>query len=124
MEDQILSLGVTNISACLLGSAQKQKSQVVDEIFNYGYNLVYMTPEFCTGENGRDLLKKMADKLTIRLIAIDEAHCISFWGHDFRHQYRDLGILHELIPDVPILAVTATATPVVRQDLIQILQLK
>nr|CAH7722032.1 unnamed protein product [Callosobruchus chinensis] len=66
----------------------------------------------------------MVAKLNIVLIAVDEAHCVSSWGHDFRLQYRQLGILRELMPGVPILAVTATATPVVQEDIVKVLKLK
>lgn len=70
------------------------------------------------------LLKNMNEKLTLTLIAIDEAHCISTWGHDFRFQYRELGKLKTLLPNVPFLAVTATATHQVRSDIISSLKLR
>lgn len=70
------------------------------------------------------MLKNAYKKLSISLIAIDEAHCVSSWGHDFRYSYRLLGNLRELMPNVPILAVTATATPQVRTDIIKVLKLK
>ncbi|RZB39908.1 Werner syndrome ATP-dependent helicase, partial [Asbolus verrucosus] len=124
MEDQILSLKVSNIPACLLGSAQKSQSKVISEIFNNLYNIVYVTPEFCTGDLGTDVLKRMSRELSVILIAVDEAHCISSWGHDFRYQYRQLGFLHSVFPEVPILAVTATATTKVREDIIQSLNLR
>ena len=86
--------------------------------------MVYLTPEFCTGDYGADLLKKMSTELSVVLIAIDEAHCISSWGHDFRHQYRQLGTLRTIFSEVPIIAVTATATSRVRQDIITNLKLR
>ncbi|KAJ8917869.1 hypothetical protein NQ315_010782 [Exocentrus adspersus] len=124
MEDQVLAMQVSSISACLLGTANKKQKETIEEIFENKYSLVYLTPEFCTGEYGQDLLKTLYAKLSISLVAVDEAHCVSSWGHDFRHQYRKLGILKDLMPDVPILAVTATATQQVKDDIIETLQLR
>ncbi|CAH1115190.1 unnamed protein product [Psylliodes chrysocephalus] len=124
MEDQILSLKVANIPACLLGTANVQKEKTYKEISENKYRLVYLTPEFCAGERGTELLHEWSNTLPLTLIAIDEAHCVSSWGHDFRASYRKLGELRNLIPDVPILAVTATATEKVRIDIIKTLQLR
>lgn len=124
MEDQVLSLTIANISACLLGTAQKNSSQTIADILASKFSLVYLTPEFCTGEFGISLLKDMNSKLQIALIAVDEAHCVSSWGHDFRHSYRTLGMLKTLLPEVPVLAVTATATERVRSDIIKSLKLE
>lgn len=66
----------------------------------------------------------MDDKLFLTLFAIDEAHCVSTWGHDFRFQYRELGKLRHNFPHVPILAVTATATQRVRNDIVSSLNLR
>lgn len=66
----------------------------------------------------------MDDKLTLILIAIDEAHCVSTWGHDFRFSYRNLGAIRRILSHVPILAVTATATPRVRNDIVNSLNLR
>lgn len=115
---------MANIPSCLLGSAQTNQKQVRSEILEGKYNLVYMTPEFCCGDYGSELLKEIDDKLFLVLFAIDEAHCVSTWGHDFRFQYRELGRLKHLFPHVPILAVTATATTRVRNDIITSLNLK
>ncbi|KAK4875425.1 hypothetical protein RN001_011847 [Aquatica leii] len=124
MEDQVLSLEMCNISACLLGTAQTRQKEVVEEIFEQKYSLVYLTPEFCCGDYGKYILKRLNDNLLLILIAIDEAHCVSSWGHDFRQQYRQLGKLRDILPNVPILAVTATATPRVRNDIVSCLKLK
>lgn len=124
MEDQVLSLKVTNIPACLLGSANDKQQQTIEDILENKYSLVYCTPEFVTGDYGNNFLIRMKETLSITLIAIDEAHCVSSWGHDFRFQYRQLGVLKKMMPDVPILAVTATATQKVRNDIVTSLNLK
>lgn len=125
MQDQVLSLKMRNIPACLLGSAQTEKSTVVDDLFKGQYRLIYITPEFCTNEYGENLLIRLTDnQVNITLIAIDEAHCVSQWGHDFRKSYRHLGNLRKLFPDVPIITLTATATPQVRADIIASLRLR
>lgn len=123
MEDQVLSLTIANIPACLLGSAQKNTSNVVDDIFKSKYSVIYLTPELCTSDYGRSLMEDMHLKLQITLIAVDEAHCVSSWGHDFRPSYRNLGILRKVFSGTPILAVTATATEKVRRDIVKILNL-
>lgn len=70
------------------------------------------------------MLTEAYGKLPITLIAVDEAHCVSSWGHDFRPSYRRLNRLKLMMPNVPILAVTATATTKVRDDIIKVLNLK
>nr|XP_014349917.1 PREDICTED: Werner syndrome ATP-dependent helicase [Latimeria chalumnae] len=98
MEDQVLQLKIANIPACFLGSAQFQN--VLQEV------------------------KKLDNNKGISLIAVDEAHCISEWGHDFRSSYRTLGSLKRMLPNVPIVALTATASPSIRQDIVRSLGLK
>lgn len=120
MEDQVLSLSVLNIKACLLGSAQKQK--LFDDIVLGLYRVVYLTPEYLTGSVGISMLQKLAGNLT--LVAIDEAHCVSSWGHDFRGAFRALSCIREIVPEVPLMALTATATKSVLNDIVQVLRLK
>lgn len=124
MEDQVLALTVADIPACLLGSAQTQPTKVLEGIFEKKYSIIYLTPEFCTGDFGLELMQKMNATLDITLIAVDEAHCVSSWGHDFRHAYRQLGVIRQIFPNTPILAVTATATVKVRNDISSVLHLK
>ncbi|XP_065095775.1 bifunctional 3'-5' exonuclease/ATP-dependent helicase WRN-like [Ochlerotatus camptorhynchus] len=120
MEDQVLSLNLSNIPSCLLGSAQR--ANPIPDIKAGKFRVVYLTPEYVTGEVGKQLLENVADQLV--LIAIDEAHCLSKWGHDFRPAYRNLGVIRRWCPKVPILAVTATATPNVREDIVASLGLR
>ncbi|KAK3522147.1 hypothetical protein QTP70_026962 [Hemibagrus guttatus] len=119
MEDQVLQLKMSNISACFLGSAQTQN--VFADLQKGYFRVVYMTPEFCSGNIS--LLEQLNKSVGICLIAVDEAHCISQWGHDFRSAYRELGKLKRILPDVPIVALTATASPSIRDDIVNSLHL-
>ena len=78
---------IANISACFLGSAQTEKGKVIKKLLSGEYGVCYMTPEFASG-SGIELLRKLEVKVGVCLIAIDEAHCVSQWGHDFRSTYR------------------------------------
>ncbi|XP_013772432.1 uncharacterized protein LOC106457546 [Limulus polyphemus] len=122
MEDQVTALRVANIEACLLGSAQKEKSTVLGDLMSGKYKLLYITPEYATAAT--EVLDKLHLKVGISLIAIDEAHCVSQWGHDFRPSFRQLGGLRTHFSEVPFIAMTATATPVVKKDIISSLRLK
>ncbi|XP_056345856.1 bifunctional 3'-5' exonuclease/ATP-dependent helicase WRN isoform X2 [Oenanthe melanoleuca] len=119
MEDQVLQLTMTGIPACFLGSAQSK--QVKDSITGGQYRVIYMTPEFCSGN--LKLLQDLDQTIGITLIAVDEAHCISEWGHDFRNSFRTLGLLKKALPSVPIIALTATASPSIREDIVKCLNL-
>uniref|UniRef100_W5MXX5 DNA 3'-5' helicase n=1 Tax=Lepisosteus oculatus TaxID=7918 RepID=W5MXX5_LEPOC len=119
MEDQVLQLKMSNIPACFLGSAQTDN--VFMDLKRGHFRVVYMTPEFCSGNAA--LIRQLDSDVGITLLAIDEAHCISEWGHDFRSAYRSLGFLKNILPDVPIVALTATASPSIRQDIVKSLNL-
>ncbi|NWX91693.1 WRN helicase, partial [Nothoprocta pentlandii] len=120
MEDQVLQLTMSEIPACLLGSAQLKN--IKEDIKAGHYRVIYMTPEFCSGN--LSLLQELDRTIGITLIAVDEAHCISEWGHDFRSSFRSLGSLKKVLPLVPIMALTATASPSIREDIVRCLNLK
>ncbi|XP_060237578.1 bifunctional 3'-5' exonuclease/ATP-dependent helicase WRN [Meriones unguiculatus] len=120
MEDQVLQLEMSNIPACLLGSAQSKN--ILGDIKLGKYRIIYITPEFCSGN--LDLLQELESNIGITLIAVDEAHCISEWGHDFRSSFRTLGSLKKALPLVPIIALSATASASIREDIIRCLNLK
>lgn len=120
MEAQVHTLVKTGIPACFLGSAQKE-SNILQRVFRNEFNLVFCCPEYLQGFNGKNLLTTLKNRLT--LVAIDEAHSISQWGHEFRKDYLKLNIIRDIIPNVPILAVTATATENVRNEIIQMVRL-
>ncbi|MEJ1285015.1 Werner syndrome RecQ like helicase [Cricetulus griseus] len=120
MEDQVLQLEMSNIPACLLGSAQSKN--ILGDIKLGKYRIIYITPEFCSGN--LDLLRQLDSNIGITLIAVDEAHCISEWGHDFRSSFRTLGSLKIALPLVPVIALSATASSLIREDIIRCLNLK
>ncbi|XP_063095870.1 bifunctional 3'-5' exonuclease/ATP-dependent helicase WRN isoform X3 [Cavia porcellus] len=119
MEDQVLQLEMSNIPACFLGSAQS--NNVLEDAKLGKYRIIYITPEFCSGN--LDLLRQLQANIGIALIAVDEAHCISEWGHDFRSSFRTLGSLKTALPLVPIVALTATASSSIQEDIIRCLKL-
>ncbi|XP_078065693.1 bifunctional 3'-5' exonuclease/ATP-dependent helicase WRN isoform X2 [Mustelus asterias] len=109
--------GVTVVISPLISLMEDQVLQLTGH-----FKVIYMTPEFCSGSIS--LLKKLDDSVGITVIAVDEAHCISEWGHDFRNSYRKLGALKRFLPQTPVVALTATASPSIRSDIIESLMLK
>lgn len=116
MKDQVDALRANGISAEYLNSSLDHSTavQVERKAQSGGVSLLYVAPERVAMPGFRRFLKT----LDLRLIAIDEAHCISEWGHDFRPDYRDLSNLRLEFPQTPIMALTATATGRVRQDIV------
>ncbi|GAX75931.1 hypothetical protein CEUSTIGMA_g3374.t1 [Chlamydomonas eustigma] len=121
MEDQVQALKARGIKACFLGSAQNSK-EVKEAAWQGAYQLVYLTPE--TALACKDNLSMLQQRRGISLLAIDEAHCVSEWGHDFRKDFLQLGELRARLPGVPIMALTATATPKVQDEITRRLRLR
>jgi len=119
MDDQRLILEELGVSSCCYNSNVENKHHMRRDILQCKYKFVYITPESVT--KMKEFLLALDDKQGISLIAIDEAHCISSYGFDFRKAYRELTFLKECLPKVPILALTATATPVVAKDICKVL---
>ncbi len=121
MKDQVDSLKANGISASFINSTLR-KEEVEDaktRLLEQKDKILYIAPERLASEDFLPFLKT----LDISLFAIDEAHCISEWGHDFRPEYRKLGTLRAHFPNVPIAALTATAIPEVQNDIIRALRL-
>lgn len=114
MHDQLRSARALGIRAASLTSADADWRETQDRLVAGDLDLLYVAPERATGEAFRALL----DRASISLFAIDEAHCVSEWGHDFRPDYRLLRPLLDAYPDVPRLALTATADRHTREDIL------
>jgi len=121
MQDQVRALEESGIEAAFLNSTLSREAQddVVRRLKSGDIQLLYVAPERLVQPRTRSML---AD-VPLALIAIDEAHCVSQWGHDFRQDYLALDTLGELFPGVPRMALTATATPIVRQEIVERLAL-
>ena len=118
MKDQVDTLTGNGVPAALYNSslAAADKSAVVAGLREGRFRLLYVSPERLVGE-GSDGFLALLGKCRVSFVAIDEAHCISQWGHDFRPEYRQLGRLRELLPGISVHAYTATATARVRTDI-------
>jgi len=121
MQDQVAALHELGIGAGFLNSNQTldEQNQVKSQLQNGELQLLYVAPERLNTARTRALLLDVP----LSVIAIDEAHCVSQWGHDFRHDYLELGELKSLFPGVPRLALTATATSRVREEIVSRLEL-
>ncbi|MHC5103103.1 MAG: DNA helicase RecQ [Planctomycetota bacterium] len=115
MKDQVDSLVECGVSAMRLDSSMSadEQAETLNTIHEGAVKLLYLSPERVLTDGLISLLKK----IPLAYFAIDEAHCVSMWGHDFRPEYRQLGRLREIFPDVTIAAYTATATEQVRNDI-------
>jgi ATP-dependent DNA helicase RecQ len=122
MQDQVKDLVSKNLKAVLLGSqlSAQEESIVFKEIEAKKYQFIYCSPEKLAQKHFQTLLSGLA----IQLFAIDEAHCISQWGYDFRPSYRKLDFIKKTFPTIPILAMTASAIPLVQKDMLVQLGLK
>lgn len=121
MKDQVETLKANGIEAAALNSDSTNETDTVvrRKCMSGDMKLLYMSPEKLLTE-----IPYLLSHIKISLFAIDEAHCISQWGHDFRPDYTQLGQLHEHFPDVPIMALTATADKVTRHDILEQLKIQ
>ncbi|KAH9662481.1 ATP-dependent DNA helicase q-like 3 [Citrus sinensis] len=128
MENQVIGLQEKGIAAEFLSSTQTMqvKTKIYEDLDSGkpSLRLLYVTPELTATPGFMSKLKKIHSRGLLNLVAIDEAHCISSWGHDFRPSYRKLSSLRNYLPDVPILALTATAAPKVQKDVMESLCLQ
>jgi ATP-dependent DNA helicase RecQ len=117
MRDQVDALAALDLPATFLNSSitEKEKNTRMEEIQAGEYKLVYLAPERIDSAG----FIPFVQTLDIARLVIDEAHCISSWGHDFRPDYRKILMLREALGNPPVTAVTATATPIVRKDIVE-----
>ena len=122
MQDQVSAMKLLGVRASFLNSTlSASEARAIEQALLAGeLDLLYIAPERFTQPNTLKLLRQAS----ISLFAIDEAHCVSQWGHDFRADYLQLSLLHELFPEVPRIALTATADARTREDIISRLQLE
>lgn len=122
MKDQVEQLRKKGISALAIhtGMPYKELMKTMDLAINGKIKFLYLSPERIQTK----LFQEFLPELPINLLAIDEAHCISQWGYDFRPSYLQLSALRSALPKVPVLALTASATPLVQQDIIRQLDLR
>jgi ATP-dependent DNA helicase RecQ len=125
MKDQVDTLVGNGVAAAAYHSAltTDERTRVAGSIRDGRCRLVYVAPERLVGD-GREGFFNMLGRQTVSFVAIDEAHCISQWGHDFRPEYRQLATLRERLPGVTLNAYTATATARVRRDIVSQLGLR
>jgi ATP-dependent DNA helicase RecQ len=117
MKDQVENLKVKKIKALAIhsGLSREEIGHALDNCIYGDFKFLYLSPERLS----TDLFRARVQQMNVNLIAIDEAHCISQWGYDFRPSYMRIPELREIVPDVPVLALTATATPNVAEDIMQ-----
>src|SRR6186713_1224221 len=119
MKDQVDTLVGNGVPAACYHSAldSSEKSRVIAGLREGRFRLLYVAPERLVGD-GRDGFNALIGTMPISFVAIDEAHCISQWGHDFRPEYRQLAQLRDRWPSISLHAFTATATSRVRRDIV------
>lgn len=122
MNDQVHNLRLRGISAVAINSAlsSREIDIALDNAVYGSVKFIYLSPERLQS----DIVKVRIQKMKVALVAVDEAHCISEWGHDFRPAYRQIAEMRQLLPEVPVIALTATATQEVVEDIVGGLELK
>src|SRR6266705_4325840 len=125
MQDQVDRLRANGIAATFVNSSLSPGERFEREraALNGRLKLLYVAPERLVSGNFLSFLDQIEHKVGLSLLAVDEAHCVSEWGHDFRPEYRQLGQLRIRYPHVPMMALTATATERVREDILDQLRL-
>lgn len=126
MHDQVGALEEAGVHAAFLNSSLtgEEAQQVKRELMSGRLVLLYAAPERVTNAGFQAMLDSLHERGLLSLFAIDEAHCVSQWGHDFREDYLGLSVLHERFPSVPRIALTATADEHTRADIVERLQLQ
>lgn len=126
MKDQVDRLQANGIAATFINSSLigNERFDRERDVLNGKLKLLYVAPERLLTQNFLSLLDEVHNRVGLSLIAVDEAHCVSEWGHDFRPEYRQLGRLRDHFSQVPMLALTATATERVRDDILTQLRLR
>jgi RecQ family ATP-dependent DNA helicase len=123
MNDQCIKMLQAGVPACCINSEMEysEKCKVLQEVKENKYRLLYTTPEYLIKQKA--LVTRLHKDEILLLVAVDEAHCCSSWGNDFRMDYKKLSCLKEWCPSLPIITLTATATEIVQNDIIDTLQL-
>ena len=126
MQDQVDALKQLGVRAAFLNSSQdaEEAREITAQLMRGHLQIVYVAPERLLMSGFLTLLEEIEEGAGIALFAIDEAHCVSQWGHDFRPEYRKLTVLHERFPHVPRIALTATADAPTRAEIIERLKLE
>jgi ATP-dependent DNA helicase RecQ len=123
MEDQKEKLINMNIPVACLHGNNFNKDREIFKVIDGEINIIYMSPEYLIKGEGFELAKTLIENDRLGFLAIDESHCISVWGHDFRDDYLKIRRFRKFFPEIPIMAVTATATNQVVEDIIKHLEL-